>query len=96
MANVTVRIPTPLRSFTNGADQVQGSGDTVGEVVQSLGEAHEGLIEHILDGDDGVRQFVNLYLGGDNIRNLQGLDTPVSDRDVVSILPAVAGGSTWA
>jgi molybdopterin converting factor small subunit len=92
MPNVTVRIPTPLRSFANGADQVQVHGGTVGEVVRSLGEVHDGLIERILDSDGGVRQFVNLYLGSDNIRDLQGLDTPVSERDIVSILPAVAGG----
>ncbi|MDQ2696099.1 MAG: MoaD family protein [Pseudomonadota bacterium] len=92
MANVTVRIPTPLRAYTQGAAQVGAEGATVGEVLQTLTRRHQGLGERILDADGQLRNFVNLYLGGRSVRSLDGLDTAVSDGDVLSIVPAVAGG----
>ena len=94
MATVNIRIPTPLRSFTGGVDQVRVQGDTVGEVMQALGQTHGGLTERILDSEGKLRNFVNLYLGSQNIRNLDGLSTSVSEGDVLSIVPAVAGGCT--
>lgn len=92
MANVTVRIPTPLRSFTNGADQVSAQGRTVGEVLQDLGTAHAGLLGRIVEPDGRLRNFVNLFVGSRNIRTLDGLETAVAEGDVLSIVPAVAGG----
>ena len=92
MAQVTVRIPTPLRSFTGGAAQVNVQGNSVGEIVQALDHAYAGLTEHILDADGQLRNFVNLFVGNYNIRNLNGLNTTISDGDVLSIVPAVAGG----
>ncbi|HXH03138.1 MAG TPA: molybdopterin-synthase adenylyltransferase MoeB [Candidatus Competibacteraceae bacterium] len=93
MATVIVRIPTPLRGFTGGADQVRVEGTSVGQVLAALTRDHPGLRERVLDGAGQPRQFVNLYLGSQNIRNLDGLDTPVAEGDVLSIVPAVAGGS---
>ena len=92
MANITVRIPTPLRSFTNGADQVTAQGNTVGEVLRDLSYVHAGLRERILDPNGRLRNFVNLFVGSRNIRTLDGLNTVVSEGDVLSIVPAVAGG----
>ena len=92
MATVTVRIPTPLRSYTGGADQVRVEGGTVGDALQALVSAHDGLGARILDAEGRPRNFVNVYLGGRNVRTLEGLNTNVADGDVLSIVPAVAGG----
>lgn len=94
MATVTVRIPTPLRSYTGGADQVSVEGGTVADVVQALARTHDGIGARILDAEGRPRNFVNLFLGGRNVRTLEeGLDTRVAEGDVLSIVPAVAGGS---
>jgi molybdopterin converting factor small subunit len=87
-----VRIPTPLRSFTDGADEVTVAGVTVGEVLSNLGSAHVGLLDRVLDESGEVRHFVNVFLGEQNVLQLRGLSTPVADGDVLSIIPAVAGG----
>ena len=92
MATVSIRIPTPLRSFTAGAHAVSIQGNTVGEVIGSLVNTHEGIGERIITPAGELRNFVNLFLGDRNIRNLSGMQTPVSDGDVLSIVPAVAGG----
>ena len=89
---VTVKIPTQLRSAAGGASEAELEGATVREVLDSLYERFEGLGDRISDGDGSLRRFVNVYLGGEDIRFLDGLDTPVSDGDEVTILPAVAGG----
>ncbi|GMQ90510.1 MAG: molybdopterin-synthase adenylyltransferase MoeB [Gammaproteobacteria bacterium] len=93
MSTVTVRIPTPLRSFTDGADEVRVDGTTVDDVLKALGTAHAGLLERVMNPQGELRNFVNVYIGSDNVRSLEGLATPVSDNDVVSIVPAVAGGA---
>lgn len=93
MSTVMVRIPTPLRSFTGGADEVRAEGATIGEVLKALGTVHTGLLEQVINPQGELRNFVNVYLGGDNVRSLRGLATPVSDNDVISIVPAVAGGA---
>jgi len=93
MTQATIRIPTPLRTYTDGADQVVVEGATVGEILCRLGETHEGLLDRILDGEGRVRSFVNVYVGSDDVRSRGGLDTPLSEGDVVSIVPAVAGGA---
>jgi molybdopterin synthase sulfur carrier subunit len=90
---VTVRIPTPLRKFTGGAESVEANGATIGALVQDLESRHAGLKERICDEAGKVRRFVNVYVNGDDIRFLNSLDTPLKDGDEVSIVPAIAGGS---
>jgi sulfur-carrier protein len=89
---VTVRIPTPLRSYTQGAGEVRAAGTTVAEAMRTLGSAHDGLLERVLASDGEPRQFVNIFLGSRNVRALQGMATPLNEGDVISIVPAVAGG----
>ena len=89
---VTVKIPTQLRSATGGDAEAQVEGETVAEVLDALYEEYGELKERIADGGAGLRRFVNVYLGGEDIRFLDGLDTPVDDGAEVTILPAVAGG----
>jgi MoaD family protein len=88
---VTVKIPTQLRAATGGDAEAEVGGSTVGEVLDSLYERYDELEERISD-DGSLRRFVNVYLDGEDIRFLEGLETPVSDGDEVTILPAVAGG----
>jgi MoaD family protein len=89
---VTVRVPTTLRTLTGGESEVQVDGPTVGEVLKGLDAAHPGFAGRLLDDDGGLRRFVNVFVSDDDVRFLQGLDTPVTDGDVVAIIPAVAGG----
>jgi MoaD family protein len=88
---VQVKIPTQLRAATEGAPTAQVEGTTVGEVLDALYVRFDELKSRIAD-DNGLRRFVNVYVGGEDIRFLDGLDTPVQDGDEVTILPAVAGG----
>jgi sulfur-carrier protein len=88
-----VRIPTPLRKLTGGAEEVAASGDTVAAVVADLEARHPGLKEKICDDRGQVRRFVNIYVNGDDIRFLSNLESPVHDGDEVSIVPAIAGGA---
>lgn len=92
MTTVRVRIPMPLRAFTGGAEEVEVTGATVGEALQALGRRHEGLLPRVLGPDGELRQFVNVFVAGRNVRSLSGLATPVAEGDVISIVPAVAGG----
>ncbi|HWK27983.1 MAG TPA: ubiquitin-like small modifier protein 1 [Solirubrobacter sp.] len=89
---VTVKLPTQLRDAAGGAVSASVDGATVGEALDALYAAHGELRERLADGDGGLRRFVNVYLKGEDIRFLDGLDTPVADGDEVTILPAVAGG----
>ena len=89
---VTVKLPTQLRDAADGATAAQVEGATVGEALEALYAEHGELRERLADGDGGLRRFVNIYLGGEDIRFLDGLDTPLDDGDEVTILPAVAGG----
>jgi molybdopterin converting factor small subunit len=86
-----VRIPTPLRPHAGGKDTVEAAGSTVGEVLIALTTALPELKERILDGND-VRRFVNVYVNNEDIRYLDDLATPVTDRDEIAIIPAIAGG----
>jgi MoaD family protein len=89
---ITVKVPTQLREATGGEATVTvDSGTTVREVLDALYEQFGELRERIAD-DGGLRRFVNVYIGEEDIRFLDGLDTPVADGDEVTILPAVAGG----
>ena len=89
---VTVRIPTTLRTLTGGQAEVSVDGSTVGEVLKALDAAHPGFADRILDDEGGLRRFVNVFVADDDVRFLQGLDTPVPDGTEVAIIPAVAGG----
>lgn len=88
---VTVKIPTQLRAAAGGAATASVEGETVGQVLDALYVQFGELRERIAD-DGGLRRFVNVYISGEDIRFLDGLDTAVSDGDEVTILPAVAGG----
>ena len=88
---IEVRIPTILRTFTGGAKSVEGSGDTLDELIADLETRHAGLRDRLVD-DAGLRRFVNVYLNDEDVRFLGGLTAPVKDGDTVTVLPAVAGG----
>ena len=90
--SVTVRVPTTLRTLTAGSSEVAVDGDTVGAVLDNLEAAHPGFKDRLLDGDGSLRRFVNLFVADDDVRFLDGLNTPVPDGETVSIIPAVAGG----
>jgi MoaD family protein len=90
--SVTVKIPTQLRSVTGGAAEAEAEGATVAQVLDSLYERHGELRDRIAGDDGTLRRFVNIYLAGEDIRFLDGLDTQVPDGAELTILPAVAGG----
>jgi sulfur-carrier protein adenylyltransferase/sulfurtransferase len=87
-----IRIPTPLRAFTSSRDEVTVAGRTVREALAGLERAHPGIGSHIVDERGAIRRFVNVYLNDRDVRDLQDLETPVAEKDVLSILPAIAGG----
>jgi molybdopterin synthase sulfur carrier subunit len=89
---VEVRLPTLLRQHTDGAGSVSCEGATIGEVFRELSERYPGLGGNLVDDGGNLHKFVNVYRNDDDIRYLEQLDTKVSDGDVISILPAVAGG----
>ena len=93
MSTATIRIPTPLRSFTGGSGEIVVEGSTVGQALDALGQLHEGILDRVLDPQGQVRGFVNIYVGETNVKALGGLDAPLPDPAVISIVPAVAGGS---
>jgi molybdopterin converting factor small subunit len=90
--SVNVRIPTQLRTLTGGDGSVTVEGSTVGEVLKALDAAHAGFADRIFDEAGGLRRFVNVFLADEDVRFLDGLNTPVTDGQTVSIVPAVAGG----
>jgi sulfur-carrier protein len=92
MSRVTIRIPMPLRGFTQGAGEVQVEAASVREALSALEAAHEGLLARVLSPDGELRQFVNVFVGNRDVRSLRGLSTALADGDVVAIVPAVAGG----
>ena len=89
---VRVRVPTPLRKFTNGADEVDAQGGTVRALVEDLEKKYPGMKERICDENGKVRRFVNVYVNGDDIRFLQNMETSLKEGDNISIVPAIAGG----
>jgi len=91
--SVTVRIPTPLRKLTGGTDEVSVEAANVGEMIENLESAHAGLKARLCDESGDIRRFVNIYVNDEDVRFLQGKDTPLSDNDQVSIVPAIAGGN---
>ena len=91
--SVKVLIPTPLRPFTSQQSVVQADGRTVGEVLRSLTTTHGELAPHLFSSDGRLRSFVNIYVGDEDIRFLDGLDTKLEANCEISIVPAIAGGS---
>ncbi len=92
MPSVSVRIPTQLRSLTGGLAEVVLDGATVGDVLRALDVSHPGFGERIFDEAGKLRRFVNVFVAEEDVRFLDGLDTPVTAGQVLSIVPAVAGG----
>jgi molybdopterin converting factor small subunit len=90
--SVTVRIPAQLRTLTGGAGELSLSGSTVAEVLKDLDATHPGFADRLFDETGGLRRFVNIFLDDEDVRFLQGLDTPLADGQTLSIVPAVAGG----
>jgi len=88
----TVRIPTPLRAVTKGNADVQATGDTVDDVVADLERQFPGLKERLVDETGELRRFINIYVNEEDIRFMDGKKTALKDSDVVSIVPAIAGG----
>ncbi len=89
---VAVRIPTQLRSLSDGASEVKVEGETVGEVLAALDRAHPGFSGRLFDDSGQLRRFVNVFVADEDVRFLKGLDTKVEPGTTVSIIPAVAGG----
>ena len=91
--SVRVRVPTPLRKYTQGADEVDAQGGNIKSLVDDLEKNYPGIKERICDETGKVRRFVNVYVNGDDIRFLQNLDTALKEGDNISIVPAIAGGA---
>ena len=90
--SVSVRIPTILRTYTNGESEVSADGGTLAEVLESLDASFPGIRSRILDDQGTIRRFVNVYVGNDDVRFLEALDTSTPEGVQVSVIPAVAGG----
>jgi molybdopterin converting factor small subunit len=88
----TLRIPTPLRAYTGGQSEVQVQGCTVSDALNDLVARYPALGQHLFNGGGELRPFVNLFLGEENIRDLQGVETPVREGDRLMIIPSIAGG----
>jgi sulfur-carrier protein len=91
--SVTVRIPTPLRKVTSGVSEVAVEAATVKQMIEDLERQYPGMRERICESDGQVRRFVNVFVGDEDIRFLQGIETPIPEGTQVSIIPAVAGGA---
>lgn len=87
-----LKIPTPLRSYTDGQTEVKVTGKTVAQAMEQLVVRYPALRPHLYNGDGRLRPFVNLFVGENNIKDLQGLDTPLDDGARVLLVPSIAGG----
>lgn len=87
-----LRIPTPLRAYTGGQSEVNVSGATIAEALTDLTTQFPAIKPHLFNEGGDLRPFVNLFVGEKNIRDLQGVDTPVKDGDKVMLIPSIAGG----
>lgn len=88
----TLRIPTPLRTYTSGDSELEVQGGTVGEALTELTSRHPGLEQHIFTNEGELRSFVNLFVNDEDIRFMQGTETPIQEDDRLMILPSIAGG----
>lgn len=89
---IIVRIPTPLRKFTGDQAEVSIEGSSVGELIDNLEAQHAGIKEKVAEESGAIRRFVNIYVNEEDIRFLDGPETPLKDGDQVTIVPAIAGG----
>lgn len=89
---ITVRIPSPLRRYTDGQSKVESGGTTIQELIENLETQHPGVKSRLCDDNGQIKRYVNVFVNDAEIRTLQGLQTPLSDKDEVSIIPAMAGG----
>ena len=87
-----IRIPTPLRSYVNGQSEVAVQGQTVADAMESLLTQFPSMRPHLTNSEGKLRPFVNLFLGENNVRDLQGLETPLGEGDKLLLIPSVAGG----
>jgi adenylyltransferase/sulfurtransferase len=90
--SVTIQIPTALRVFTDRKSDITAEGATAGEAIRYFADAYPDIAGHLYDEHGELRSFINVYLGDSNIKNLNGLDTPLKDGDVLMLVPAIAGG----
>ena len=90
--SISVRVPTILRTYTGGESEVSASGATLAEVLDDLDASYAGIKGRILDDNGNLRRFVNVYVGNDDVRFLDNLDTPTPAGTQISVIPAVAGG----
>ena len=91
---IKVRIPTPLRPLTKGQGEVETKATSVLEMIEALNTAHPGIKDRLCDDTGELRRFVNIYVNEEDIRFLKGKETSLKDRDEVSIVPAIAGGTS--
>lgn len=89
-----LRIPTPLRTYAEGQSEITVAGSSVAEAMRALNERFPALQPHLFNGDGELRPYVNLFLNDDNIRDLQGVETPLEDEDRLRIIPSIAGGQS--
>ena len=89
---VTVRIPAPLRKVTNDKDRVEVDAENLADMVQAMEKQYPGIKDRLLDEAGELRHFVNIYVNGEDVQFLDGLETAISESDEISIVPAVAGG----
>lgn len=88
----TVRIPSPLRRYTNGQSKVEGQGATINELIENLENQYPGVKTRLCDDNGQIKRYVNVFVNGEEIRTLKGSETAITDKDEVSIVPAMAGG----
>ena len=91
----TLRIPTPLRTYTGGNSEVTVSGATISEVLSDLTIQCPAIKPHLFNEDGELRPFVNLFVGENNIKDLQGVETPIKDDDKIMLIPSIAGGTLF-
>ncbi|MEE9487935.1 MAG: MoaD/ThiS family protein [Candidatus Brocadiales bacterium] len=89
---VTVRVPTPLRPLTGNAEQVEASGSSIREIIDDMESKYPGIKNRLCDENGEIRRFINVYVNDEDIRFQKNQDTPVKDGDLISVVPAIAGG----
>ena len=87
-----LRIPTPLRTYTNGQSEVNVSGSNISDALADLTTQYPALKPHLFNDGGGLRPFVNLFVGENNIKDLQGVDTPIKEGEKIMLIPSIAGG----
>ncbi|MDX1601026.1 MAG: ubiquitin-like small modifier protein 1 [Anaerolineales bacterium] len=88
-----VKVPTPLRPYTEGQKELEVEANTVGEALENLADTYPGLKKHLFDDEGNLRSYVNVFVNEDDVRGLEGEDTPIGPDDQVTIVPSIAGGA---